>query len=134
MELEAKEDIYNLALDCKKESDLRIGSELYHVSKNFTKHQAVLFQAAQGRKDNALSTAKDIIDGYFDHVFIENSQEEKIEEFRSIVLDHCISHLGRSLEEEKGRGYTNCKILILTPFMGDARAIMDLLEERYPEY
>lgn len=31
-------------------------------------------------------------------------------------------------------GFTNCKILILTPFMGDARAILDIIDEKLSGY
>ena len=84
--------------------------------------------------DSTLSVSKNVINSYFDHVFIENKQEEKIEDFRKLVIQHSISHIERSLSEEKGRGFTNCKFLILTPFVGDARAITELIEERFPDY
>lgn len=37
----------------------------------------------------------------------------------------------KCLESEKGRGFTNCKLLILTPFVGDACAIFEAIEEQY---
>ena len=92
------------------------------------KNKHILEKPSSDGHDSPLSVSKNVIDSYFDHVFIENNQEEKIEDFRKLVIEHSISHIEKSLTEEKGRGFTNCKFLILTPFVGDARAITDLIE------
>jgi U3 small nucleolar RNA-associated protein 25 len=60
-------------------------------------------------------------------VFIENKEEERIGEFRQEFVEHVLKHLQLCGNSQKSKGFTNPKILILTPFMGDARAIIDLI-------
>ena len=48
--------------------------------------------------DPTLNLANTLITNYFDHIYVENNQEEKIDAFRSIVIDHSLNHLNRCLE------------------------------------
>jgi len=71
-----------------------------------------------------------MIRSYRDYVFIENKEEQTIADFRREFVEHAINHLKLCGSCEKSKGFTNPKILILTPFMGDARALVDLIVQQ----
>ena len=127
-------EAYNLLPEFKKESELSISGEVYNVSQLFLEHKDVLAASDAQLGSKPLENAQMLVKGYFDHVFIENDQEEKIEAFRKIVIQHSIDHLESCFKAEKGRGFTNCKVLILTPFFGDAKAIIELIEAHFQDY
>ena len=106
-------------------------AQLLNVTKNFNQHRKMLAKGGEKMLDPTLNLANTLITNYFDHIYVENNQEEKIDAFRSIVIDHSLNHLNRCLEAQKGKGFTNGKILILTPFMGDAKAILEMFQQKF---
>lgn len=66
---------------------------------------------------------------YRDYVFVENKEEQTIGDFRKHFVQHILRHLQICGTRDKSKGFTNPKILVLTPFMGDARALIDLIVE-----
>jgi len=46
-----------------------------------------------------MAVAESLINGYFDHVYIENQHEEKIEQFRKIVIKHATTHFEECLKD-----------------------------------
>lgn len=78
---------------------------------------------------------KSIIKSYTDYIHIENNEEKTIEEFRSIVIEHIVGHekLCR-MEPTLSKGFTNAKAVILCPYFGDARSIIEILVANFAGY
>lgn len=45
------------------------------------------------------------------------------------MYEHQLNCIKALKDNKKARGFTNSKYLILTPYVGDAKAIFDLIEE-----
>lgn len=88
------------------------------------------FEREVGRMGLAGGLGRSAVQGYRDYVHVENKEEATIADFRAIYTEHIISHLKLCGEQQQSRGFTNAKILILTPFMGDARSIIDLIVDK----
>jgi hypothetical protein len=78
---------------------VRIGDSVYQVTKNMSLHQQLLSKPENKREDESLTHASMFVENYFDHIFVDNTQEQRIEQFRRIVIDHSMQHLSRSLGE-----------------------------------
>ena len=72
---------------------MRLGNNVYQVTKNLVKHQSILTPPSLEVDDEALTHANMFVNNYFDHIFVDNKQEQRIENFRKIVLDHSMRHL-----------------------------------------
>ena len=45
-----------------------------------------------------------------------------------------LAHEMKCKEDSKGKGFTNGKYLIISPYVGDAKSIIDILESFYEGY
>lgn len=86
-------EAFNLLPALKKESEVRLGGEVYYVSQLFHEHKDVLATDSVQSEDRTLGNAHMLVNTYFDHIFIENDQEQKIESFRKLVIQHSFNHL-----------------------------------------
>mgnify|MGYP000860199422 CR=1 FL=1 len=120
----AEEDLYEYRLspELKKLENVVIKGTEYCCNS--------LFQKTIGTVRFDDSMTRTMIRSYRDYVFVENKEEQTINNFRSEFVQHALNHLKLCGASEKSKGFTNSKILILTPFMGDARAIVDMIVEQ----